>query len=466
MHKRSLAFVFFALLALLLAACSDELSMQQDTLSLQEQDDIVALSVNNAHYYVISFNGNKLPRNAEEMVASAGGTIVRTLPQIGVALVAADASFAETSKQIKRVQAVEGLGFHTLPDATHVTLPELDADSVTDADAAFYSEQWSIRRVNAPAAWEAGVTGSHDTVVAVIDTGVANNHPDLAPNLVYEACYSVAGPCSAYPAYSYHGTHVAGSVAAAFGHGAAVGVGPDLGIASYNVFEVVETPEGPALGAFDFPVWEAIIDAADRGFEVVNMSLGGYGTKQENAQGYVAWNRVANYARKKGTVLVASAGNEALDLNGSLYSVPSDLPGVINVAATGIWPLPEYPQEGFEDVRANYSNVGATLDVAAPGGDCGPTDDCDSSYRHMILSTYVIPNPNCALLEACQVGYAWAGGTSMASPHVAGVVGLMLDEDPSLNPNQVSAKLRRTAHDLGDRQQFGHGMVDAYEATR
>src|SRR5690625_6744773 len=138
MHKRSLAFVFFALLALLLAACSDELSMQQDTLSLQEQDDIVALSVNNAHYYVISFNGNKLPRNAEEMVASAGGTIVRTLPQIGVALVAADATFAETSNQIKRAPAVAALGIHTRPDATYVAFPAPAAASVTDARAAFY----------------------------------------------------------------------------------------------------------------------------------------------------------------------------------------------------------------------------------------------------------------------------------------------------------------------------------------
>src|SRR5690606_24115143 len=101
-------------------------------------------------------------------------------------------------------------------------------------------------------AWEAGVTGSHDTVVAVIDTGVASNHPDLAPNLLYAACYAVEWECSAYPDLHYHGTHVAGTIAAAFGHGRAVGVGPDLGLASYNVFEPIMTPEGLALGAYDF----------------------------------------------------------------------------------------------------------------------------------------------------------------------------------------------------------------------
>src|SRR5690606_33306304 len=99
-------------------------------------------------------------------------------------------------------------------------------------------------------------------------------------------------------------------------------------------------------------------------------------------------------------------------------------------------------------------------------GDCGEADDCNIAPEHLVLSAYVVADPFCAALGACPVGYSWAGGTSMAAPHVAGVAGLVLDQNPRLNANQVSALLRRTADDLGDRQMFGHGMVNAFEATR
>jgi subtilisin family serine protease len=104
--------------------------------------------------------------------------------------------------------------------------------AVPDPPAAFWDELWGIARVHAPAAWERGVTGSLDTVVAVIDTGIAWNHPDLADRIVHTACFAVTiDPCIDYPWLSFHGTHVAGTVAATFG-GGVVGVGPELGLAS------------------------------------------------------------------------------------------------------------------------------------------------------------------------------------------------------------------------------------------
>lgn len=177
-------------------------------------------------------------------------------------------------------------GVHSIGEVGLVSVPEVQAvpydvipDTVPDPPAAFFEELWGIARVNAPAAWDAGITGSLETVVAVIDTGIASNHPDVGPNLVFNACIvstgdHTTGDCTPYPSLSFHGTHVAGIVAANFG-GGVVGVGPSLGLANYNVFELIEVAPGQfaVLATFD-SVWGAMIDAAEQGFDVINMSLG------------------------------------------------------------------------------------------------------------------------------------------------------------------------------------------------
>ena len=133
--------------------------------------------------------------------------------------------------------------------------------------------------------------------------------------------------------------------------------------------------------------------------------------------------------------------------------------------ATGIRPLPEYPQEGAFDVLADYSNWGASITLVAPGGDLGPDPAPVPPWFYYYMTASVLVDPACAATEDCPVGYALFGGTSGASPHVAGVAGLIIDQNPGLNPHQVRAILKRTAENLGDRQLFGHGMVDAYAAV-
>lgn len=414
--------------------------------------------------YVINFRNSGIPSDLEQTVGNAGGQLVRTLPEVGIAVaVSSNPAFADTLGGLNSVQSVGPLPYYSLPQ-TQIVQPALDAPTVAD-DLYNGGLLWGINRVRADVAWAAGYSGSHNTVVAVIDTGIASNHPDLAPNLVFAACFASTPTCNPYPSLSYHGTHVAGTVAAAFGSGRVVGVGPNLGLASYNTFEVI-----PDCGVCSYSDsrWAAMIDAASRGFEVINMSLGGLGVfggqgTNELAAYRQAENRVANYVQSLGTVMVASAGNEELDLNGPIMHFPGDVPGIISVAATGIRPDPIYPQDGAFDVIAFYSNFGAPVTVSAPGGDCGPTEVC-STPNYLILSTYVVANPTCAATQSCAVGYAWTGGTSMASPHVAGVVGLLRDANPGLRPNQVEATIKRTAENLGDRQLFGHGMVDAAAA--
>jgi len=309
--------------------------------------------------------------------------------------------------------------------------------------------------------------------VAILDTGIAYNHPDLNPNVVYNACYSVFTPCLAYPSYHWHGTHVAGTTAASFDEGDAVGIGPDLGLANYNVFEPYYDPaeEEWIVVAYDEAIWEAMLDAVDLKFDVINMSLGGYVVKpssQEAVAYWTAWNRAVNYVIKNGVTVIASSGNGNLDLNGPVDHIPSDLPGVISVGATGIRPDPAYPQEGAYDVRAFYSNYGASVTIAAPGGDLGPegTPYPFPAVFYLVYSDYVEANPTCAATADCPVGYAWAGGTSMAAPHVAGTAGLVKDNSPDLTPRQIASILKRTAENLGDRQLFGHGMLDVEEAVK
>ncbi|MCB2179604.1 S8 family serine peptidase [bacterium] len=402
--------------------------------------------------YVLVFKMNKLPADVDAFVADAGGKLTIWMPQVGIAIATSDsADFADIASANASVSEVGLMGKWSLPVTQEFGF-ELAAPTSTDVYYEAY--QWDIRRVGAPEAWDVGVTGSHDTVVAVIDTGVDASHPDLADNVVYEECIQLAGFCAPGTFTADHGTHVAGTIAAAFDGGKAVGVGPNLGIAAYQVFEDNDD------GAWDGPIWWAILDAADQGFAAINMSLGGYDAFYAGGSAtWTAWNRVVNYAINKGVTVVASAGNDGVNVNGSLFHIPGDLPGVINVGATGIQPAPFYPQEGSYDISAFYSNYGAAVDLVAPGGDCGELFDCTGNppsgypyYLYLVFST--VPG-----------GYAWMGGTSMATPHVTAAAALIKDVNPDLNPNQVSAILTRTADKIGSRQLFGHGMLNVYEAV-
>ncbi|NIN66143.1 MAG: S8 family serine peptidase [Anaerolineae bacterium] len=411
--------------------------------------------------YVVVFAGNGLPKDAGKIIQSAGGTLVSEFPRIGTAI--ATSSSPAFGNALQRSNKVHAVGLER-----YQVLPELEVQAFveqpTATDFLYFLYQWDIRRVKADMAWPTN-SGSHDTVVAIIDTGIAWNHPDLAPNVVYAACFRTTPGCSPYPDLHWHGTHVAGTVAAAFDGGWTVGVGPNLGLASYNVFEYVP---GVGVVAFDSAIWAAMMDAAEEDFDVINMSLGGYVVmplSQEDVAAWTAWLRMAQYINRKGITIVASAGNANLDLNGPVAHIPSDVPGVISVGATGIRPYPFYPWPDAYDVRASYSNFGAAVTISAPGGDLGPESPPAPYWWYLVMSTYVIIDPVCAATQSCFPWYAWAGGTSMASPHVAGAAGLVKDQDPGLNPHQVEAILTRSAESLGDRQQFGHGMVDVAAAV-
>ncbi|MDB5933749.1 MAG: peptidase [Massilia sp.] len=329
-----------------------------------------------------------------------------------------------------------------------------------------YNEQWQYYETTAglrlPAAWDKS-TGA-GVNVAVIDTGY-RPHADLSGQILpgYDFISTatiandgngrdsdasdtgdaiVAGECgTGSPAQdqssSWHGTHVAGTIAAKTNNG--VGV---AGVA-YNA-KIVPVRVLGKCGGYTSDIADAIIWASGgtvtgvpanaNPARVINMSLGGAGACGTTTQTAI------NSARSRGTVVVVAAGNENTDASSSN---PANCAGVVTVAAVN--------RSGG---RAWYSNYGAIVDVAAPGGDTTVT-------ANGILSTL-----NAGLTAPGADSYAFYQGTSMATPHVAGVVALMLSKNPNLTPDEVEARLKSSARAFpATCTSCGAGIVDASAAV-
>lgn len=307
-----------------------------------------------------------------------------------------------------------------------------------------FGAQWGLTRIGCPDAWDL-TTGDPGVVVAVVDTGVDLNHPELAgllvagqdlvdfppgsvprPGWVFEGDFTGV---DADPQDEVgHGTHVGGTICCASNNGTGVaGVAWDVRLQPVKVLaRVREVATGRISGAGSAAhIAAGIRWATDNGARAINMSLGGY-TDTTVEREAVA------YAVSRGVVVVAAMGNDDTDTP----SYPAAYPGVIAVAATD-----------SSDRRASFSNRGAHVAISAPGVG--------------VLSTYWDDT------------YATANGTSMASPHVAGVAALILSRNRSLTADQVANLIRTTAAPLRDtptdpvpNDRYGHGLVQAGAAVR
>lgn len=280
-----------------------------------------------------------------------------------------------------------------------------------------YQYQWNLPKIRAPQAWDA-VTGTSAVWIAIVDTGVDYNHPDLNSARLWLGYDFVNG--DPYPMDDNgHGTHVAGIAGANTNNGQGV-----AGVCWGCDLLAVKVLDAGGSGS-DSQVADGIKYAADWGAAfgkrtVINLSLGGPDPSSILADAVA-------YAQNRGALIVAAAGNE--NTNALFY--PAAYPGVIGVSATDA-----------NDQKAVFSNYGSYVDLAAPGVG--------------ILST--IPG-----------GYRWLDGTSMAAPHVAGVAGLVWSRQPTLTAQEVCSVLLSTALDLGAGgrdDSFGYGRVDAEQAVR
>ncbi|MGW0857756.1 S8 family peptidase [Streptomyces sp. NPDC002690] len=411
--------------------------------------------------YVVNTEGShKTVEQVEKAVAKAGGTIVVAYDQIGVLVVhSQNPSFAQTIRAVRGVesagatrtnpivpQSTTDVGAAAQPlTATEAAGAAADATTAQDP---LEPLQWDLPAMKADKAHEITL-GSRNVTAAVIDTGVDDTHPDLAPNFDAAAsanCVSGAPdttPGSWRPAAgeSDHGTHVAGTIAAAKNGIGVTGVAPGVKVAGIKV----ATSDG-------FFYTEAVVCgfvwAAEHGVDVTNNSYYTdpwlYNCKNDPDQGALveALGRATRYAESKGVVNVAAAGNSAEDLAAksiedstspndtvtedrvidprTCLDIPSMLPGVVTVSATGA-----------KGLKASYSNYGyGVIDVAAPGGDSTIYQKPEApATSGLILST----------LPGGQYGYK--AGTSMATPHVVGVVALIESKHPHASPAAVKALL-------------------------
>jgi len=456
-------------------------------------------------YLVLAPQGNGTAKAAAR-VAAANGTVVAAYDKIGVLVArssAPDFATRVAGAGVESVASTAGLGT-ALDEGETVEVPAADVVRAAGDPTAepLYGQQWDMDMIRVPQA-HAVTGGSPSVVVGVLDSGISSSHPDLATQIAKDKSTSCIGGVTntAEPAWnpttSDHGTHVAGTIAAAVNGVGVTGVAPGVKVAAVKVVndDGYIFPEAAVCGF----MW-----AAEHGFQLTNNSyyIDPWQLNCRNdARQRPVWQavqRALRYSQSQGVLHVASAGNANFDLahkitdtgspnNGTpeeranltnaCLVLPAEAPGVVTVAAVG--PTGD---------KSYYSSYGqGVIDVTAPGGDTRfRTQGARSTSTDGILSTTF----NTATRTN---GWGYKQGTSMSGPHAAGVAALALSAHPGMTPGQLSSFLERTAvakscpagvynpvplipagpnaYDAtcsgGKRNGFyGAGVVDAYNAVK
>ncbi len=307
-----------------------------------------------------------------------------------------------------------------------------------EPDDPMFSRQWHMQMINTPEAW--GVTRGEGVIVAVIDTGVAwkdlpgtaKQAPDLAGTAFTKGETFVPNSLPDGLDDHLHGTHVAGTIAQTTHN--ALGV---TGVAFKSTIMPLKVLSGDGRGSIPW-IANAIRYAADHGAQVINMSLGG--PMPSSVLG-----KAIEYANGKGVTVVCAAGNESRGRVGW----PASNNGSVAVAAVDAM-----------GERTWYSNWGKDLDVSAPGGDTRVDKNGDGFPDGVLQNTIGLQDP-------MTNSYMWLQGTSMASPHAAGVAALVVSRGVN-NPAEVERILKKTAHHPNKVEwdkEYGAGVIDAVAAV-
>ena len=516
--------------------------------------------------FVVVFNSQTLPPDAAQHVQAAGGTVTSSLPSVGVVVATAktadNATFLRNLRKDSAIQTADydvllnligPAGIATDPGgATDVAHPGPTFSSSLPADFFYTSspQQWSVKRVGAQGGGiTGGSNGAWDTTkglgakIAILDTGVNPAHPDVTGNLIFNAAITSYNaidfgpqncevPDPADPNHLRdlpvdqvgHGTYTASLAAGAAGPatGLLIGVAPEAQILNIKVLRAVAVAKGvitppsadtpfnrcflrDGSGLFSWTL-QGMLLASEQGADVISMSLGGFVPRNQpgGAALFSAFNRVANFVTAHGAVVLAAAGNSALDLSRiqSFVELPAQGSNIIAVMATTNPALPPTGCPSGTDCLASYSDYGPNLHgLSAPGGDspsggcafsgtpCNPTGFVRGACSAGVPGT-TTPSPagypasgpppagtswGCFSLSSIVSGelvnhiwYVQATGTSAATPIAAGVAALVKAANPSLTPSQIRTILQQTAQDIGKNGYdplFNFGLVDAAAAV-
>ncbi|MEU1420472.1 MULTISPECIES: S8 family serine peptidase [unclassified Kitasatospora] len=403
--------------------------------------------------YVVNTQANHgQVQKVEKAVTTLGGTVVYSYEQIGVVIArSTDTQFAAKLRKAKGVQSV-GTSRTKGITAAETQKAEVAAEPVTAAAAGqepYWANQWDMRQIGVDKAHKLSL-GSRNVTVGVLDSGIDGTHEDLAANVDASqsvSCIDGGKPNTDWAAWQPgpdgdHGTHVAGTIAAAKNGKGIEGIAPNVKLAAVKVVDD---------GGFIYPEYAicGFVWAGEHKFKVTNNSyyvdpwMFNCQNDADQAAITTAVRRAVEFSQRKGVLNVAAAGNENIDLAHKTVDVsspddttpgtrpitqdclnlPTELDGVVSVSSVGV--------NGDKSYYSSYGKDKVT--VAAPGGD----------RLYQIPDT---PDKNGRTLSTIPGGrYGYMQGTSMASPHAAGVLALLASTFPWASPEELTELLTNQA---------------------
>jgi lantibiotic leader peptide-processing serine protease len=463
------AFLSIGILSMLaISACSDR-AVPVGPQQLSRQAAAIGDGVPTGRSVVVFKDTSSIPLAGVTLIQTLGGKIEKRWDDIGVAFVSGlSLNALSTLSGSSLVSLVGSDRFVNWLPATKIgsVVAAADGSLVTGdpSNASYYKDgtQWGMRVIGADKAWKAGYQGTPGVRVAIVDTGIDYTHRELVGLVDKSASASFASVIVSegdvgvdlgiepqqpgdepYMDNHFHGTHVAATVAS---NGISVaGVAPHVTLIAVKVLSMTGS------GSFEGVASGIRHAAGPANADVINMSLGA--NVPADAEGVPAllemMRRVIRAAEKSGTIVISAAGNDALDLDvGNTVSTPCEQ-STICVSATG--PL---MQRNF-DQHATYTNYGITaIHVAAPGGNASDTEEYVN--QDLIISA-CSSRASESSLNACRINaaggphlYAYAAGTSMATPHVVGAAALIKSANPQMSVNGLKNAILHSADDVQD----------------
>lgn len=361
-----------------------------------------------ADHILVKYKAGVLASLGQEFINEFGGSTDITIPQLGVQIVnVPSGSVLEKISALKQDPLIE------------FAEPDYEIKAINIPDDPGFSQQWGLTMIQAPLAWDL-TTGSPEIKIAILDSGIDQDHEDLAEKIVANQNFSTS---PSVDDLFGHGTHIASIAGAITDQNKGVaGVGYNSSLMNVKVLD--DNGKGS-----DSTIAHGIIWATDNGAKVINMSLGG-------PEASKTLEDAVNYAWSRGVVVVAAAGNDG---NSSPY-YPACYANCISVAATD-----------QNDKKVDFSNYGSWVDVAAPGMNIFGTLPNHANYLHQ---------------QGCPLNYGSLSGTSMAAPFVSGLAALIWATSPDTSNSTVRNQIESFADQIdGTGTYWQCGRINAYKAV-